>query len=418
MGYTLTEKILMKNTGENHLKPGNIITVNVDKVMVHDLFAPFVIGKFREMGFEKVWDPEKIVFVFDHLVPTSFIEDFRHHKITESFVEEQCIRTIHRSDGVCHQLMAELQYVVPGQVAFGTDSHTTTYGAVGAFATGIGYTEMAAIFGTGELWIKVPPTIKFNIDGNLPKGVFSKDIILRIIGDIGADGATYKAMEFGGTTVEGLSVSSRMTLSNMAVEAGAKVGIIEPDEKTFKFSGLGDDDYRDLRSDPDACYEKVFEYDASKFKPLVACPSSVDNITGVEEMEGAKIDQGFIGSCTNGRLEDLEIAASILKGRKIAQYTKLVVTPASRSIYAEAVKKGIIGILVEAGAIVNPPACGLCCGRSGGIVSDGERVIATNNRNFLGRMGSPKSEVFLASPATVAVSVLEGKIVDPRYYFS
>ena len=416
MGYTLTEKIIMRNTKRSSITAGELLNVNVDKVMVHDIFAPFVVEKFREMGFEKVWNPDKIVFVYDHLVPTSFIEDFRHHKIADAFAAEQHIKAVHRADGVCHQLMPELRYVVPGQVVFGTDSHTTTYGAIGSFSTGIGYTEMAAIFGTGQLWIKVPPTLKFNINGELPKGVYSKDIILRILGDIGADGGTYKALEFGGSTIKGLSISSRMTLSNMAVEAGAKVGVIEPDEKTFAFSGVEGSQFQDLKSDPDASYEKVFNYDASNFKPVVACPSNVDNISDVEALLGTKIDQGFIGSCTNGRFEDLEVAAKILKGRKIAPFTKLIVTPASRSIYAEAAKAGIIGILVEAGAIMNPPACGLCCGRSGGIVSDGERVIATNNRNFLGRMGSPKSEIFLASPATVAAAALEGKIVDPRKY--
>ncbi|AIF50414.1 3-isopropylmalate dehydratase large subunit [Pelosinus sp. UFO1] len=416
MGYTLAEKIIMKNTGKKSVTPGELLNVNVDRVMVHDIFAPFVVEKFKEMGFEKVWNPDKIVFVYDHLVPTSFIEDFRHHKIGDDFAREQNIKAVHRSDGVCHQLMPELRYVVPGQVVFGTDSHTTTYGAIGAFSTGIGYTEMAAIFGTGELWIKVPPTLKFNINGDLPKGVYAKDIILRILGDIGADGATYKAMEFSGSTIDGLSISSRMTLSNMAVEAGAKVGVIAPDEKTFAFSGVDGKEYQDLKSDHDAKYEKIFTYDASSLQPVVACPSNVDNISDVKALYGTKIDQGFIGSCTNGRLEDLEIAAEILKGRKIAPFTRLIVTPASRSIYAEAAKKGIIGILVEAGAIMNPPSCGLCCGRSGGIVSDGEKVIATNNRNFLGRMGSPKSEIFLASPATVAAAVLEGKIVDPRKY--
>lgn len=416
MGYTLAEKIIMKNTGKKSVTPGELLNVNVDRVMVHDIFAPFVVEKFREMGFEKVWNPDKIVFVYDHLVPTSFIEDFRHHKIGDDFAREQNIKAVHRSDGVCHQLMPELRYVVPGQVVFGTDSHTTTYGAIGAFSTGIGYTEMAAIFGTGELWIKVPPTLKFNINGDLPKGVYAKDIILRILGDIGADGATYKAMEFSGSTIDGLSISSRMTLSNMAVEAGAKVGVIAPDEKTFAFSGVDGKEYQDLKSDLDAKYERIFTYDASSLQPVVACPSNVDNISDVKELYGTKIDQGFIGSCTNGRLEDLEIAAEILKGRKIAPFTRLIVTPASRSIYAEAAKKGIIGILVEAGAVMNPPSCGLCCGRSGGIVSDGEKVIATNNRNFLGRMGSPKSEIFLASPATVAAAVLEGKIVDPRKY--
>lgn len=416
MGYTLTEKILMKNTGKDSIKPGDLIIAKVDRVMVHDIFAPFVIEKFREMGFEKVWNPDKIVFVYDHLIPTSFIEDSRHHKIGDAFAAEQGINAVHRVDGVCHQLMPELRYVTPGQVSFGTDSHTTTYGAVGAFATGIGYTEMAAIFGTGQLWLKVPPTIKFNINGELPEGVYAKDIILRILGDIGADGATYKAMEFGGSTIDSLSIAGRMTLCNMAVEAGAKVGVIAPDEKTFAFSGVDASDCQDLKSDADAVYEKIIEYDASQFKPVVACPSNVDNIKDVEELIGTTIDQGFIGSCTNGRLEDLEIAAQILKGRKVAPYKKLIVTPASKSIYAEAARKGIIGILVEAGAIVNPPGCGLCCGRSGGIVSDGERVIATNNRNFLGRMGGPKSEIFLASPATVAAAVVEGKIVDPRKY--
>jgi len=406
----------MKNTGKTSIKPGDLLIVNVDRVMVHDIFTPFVIEKFRDMGFEKVWNPDKIVFIYDHLVPTSFIEDYRHHQIGDAFAAEQGIKNVHRTDGVCHQLMPELRYVVPGQVAFGTDSHTTTYGAVGAFSTGIGYTEMAAIFGTGTLWIKVPPTIKFNINGELPKGVFAKDIILRILGDIGADGATYKAMEFGGSTVKALSIAGRMTLCNMAIEAGAKAGVIEPDEKTFAFSGVNAADYKDLVSDPDAQYERVIEYDASQFKPVVACPSNVDNISDVETMIGTKIDQGFIGSCTNGRLEDLEIAAKILKGRTIAPYMTLIVTPASRSIYAEAIKKGFIATLVEAGAIVNPPGCGLCCGRSGGIVSDGEKVIATNNRNFLGRMGGPKSEIFLASPATVAAAMLEGKIADPRKY--
>lgn len=416
MGFTLVEKLLLNNTGKASIKPGELVTVNVDRVMVHDLFAPFVIEKFREMEFKKVWDPDKIVFVNDHLVPTSFLEDTRHHKIVSKFSEEQGISRVHYSDGVCHQLMPESRHVIPGDIVFGADSHSTTYGAIGTFATGIGYTEMAAIFGTGKLWVKVPATLKFNVTGTLPEGVYSKDMILRIIGDIKIDGATYKAIEFSGSTISNLSISSRMTLSNMAVEAGAKVGIIEPDEKTFVFSGVEDRNFEFLKSDKDAFYEKVYEYDASKLKPVVACPSNVDNIKEIDEASGIKINQAFLGSCTNGRLEDLEVAAKIMKGHSVAPYLKFIVTPASRKIYSEAVKKGIISTLIEAGAIVNHPACGLCCGRSGGIVSDGERVIATNNRNFLGRMGSPKSEVYLASPATVAASAIEGKIVDPRYY--
>lgn len=416
MGYTITEKIIMKNTGQVAIKPGDLTTVNVDRAMVHDIFIPFVVSKFNEMGFDKVWDPDKIVLVYDHLVPTSFIEDSRHHKIGDEFAAAHGIRAVHRADGICHQLMPELRYVVPGQIVFGTDSHTTTYGAVGALSTGIGYTEMAAIFGTGKLWIKVPSTIKFIINGELPKGVYAKDIILRILGDIGSDGAAYKAIEFAGATIENLSIASRMTLCNMAIEAGAKFGIVAPDAKTFAFSGGDKAAYQHLQSDADAVYERVVEYDGSTLKPVVACPSNVDNISDVTDLLGTRIDQGFLGSCTNGRIEDLEVAAKILKGRKVASFTKLIVTPASRSILAEAVKKGYIKTFIEAGAIIQPPACGLCCGRSGGIVSDGERVIATNNRNFLGRMGSPKSEIFLASPATVAAAVIEGRIVDPRNY--
>lgn len=416
MGFTITEKIIMNNTGQTGLKPGDLTTVNVDRVMVHDIFIPFVVSKFTDMGFDTVWDPDKIVLIYDHLVPTSFIEDSRHHKIGDEFAAVHGIKAVHRADGICHQLMPELRYVTPGQIVFGTDSHTTTYGAVGALSTGIGYTEMAAIFGTGKLWIKVPPTLKFVINGELPPGVYAKDIILQILGDIGADGAAYKAMEFAGTTIENLSVASRMTLCNMAIEAGAKFGVVAPDEKTFAFSGVEGALYQNLRSDDDAVYERVIEYDASTLQPVAACPSNVDNIKGITEILGTRIDQGFIGSCTNGRIEDLAVAASILQGRKVAPFTKLIVTPASRSILAEAVAKGYIKTFIEAGAIIQPPACGLCCGRSGGIVSDGERVIATNNRNFLGRMGSPKSEIFLASPATVAAAVIEGQIVDPRQY--
>ncbi len=416
MGSTVIEKLLSKNIGRKNVTPGELITVNVDKVMVHDLFAPFVIDKFKDMGFQKVWDSDKIVFVYDHLVPTSFIEDSRHHKITDAFAAQQGIKNVHRADGVCHQLMPELGYALPGSVVFGTDSHTTTYGAVGAFATGIGYTEMAAIFGIGKLWVKVPHTLKFSINGRLNPGVYSKDIILRIIGDIGADGAAYKAMEFSGQTIKDLSIASRMTMCNMAIEAGAKVGIVEPDQKTFEFCKMGSKEFEYLRSDDDANYEKVYEYDASKFKPVVACPSNVDKISDVESVEGMKIDQAFLGSCTNGRLEDLEVAAKILEGKKVAPYLKFIVTPASRSIYTEAVKAGYISTLINAGAIINQPACGLCCGRSGGIVSDGERVIASNNRNFLGRMGGTKAEIFLSSPATVAASAIEGKIADPRNY--
>lgn len=416
MGMTLVEKITAARTGKQTVEPGEILFVNVDHVMIHDLFAPFVIEKFRDMGFERVWDPDKIALIYDHLVPASFVEDSRHHRVADAFAADQGIGKVHRSDGVCHQLMPEMGYARPGEIVFGTDSHTTTYGAIGTFATGIGYTEMAAILGTGSIWIKVPRTLRLDIRGALAPGVCSKDVILRIIGDIGADRATYRAMEFGGPAIEAMSVASRMTIANMAVEAGAKVGIMAPDEKTRAFCTLPADAFDPVRPDADAVYERVYQYDAGQIKPVVACPSNVDRVEEVERLAGTRIDQAFLGSCTNGRLEDLAAAAAILKGRKVSPYVRFIVTPASRRVYAEAVKAGVIGTLIEAGAIVTHPACGLCCGRSGGIVADGERVIATNNRNFLGRMGHPGSEVFLASPATVAASALEGRIADPRAY--
>lgn len=413
MGHTLIEKIIMKNTGQENIEAGSIVIVKADKLMVHDIFIPFVAQKFEEMGFNNIYDPDKMVLVFDHLVPTSKVEDVRHFKIGEEFCEKYGVNNIHRSDGICHQLMVECGYVKPGDIVFGTDSHTTTYGAVGAFSTGIGYTEMAAVLGTGELWVKVPQTIRINIDGDLPKGVTSKDVILRIIGDLKSDGATYKALEFGGTCVENMTISSKMAMSNMAIEAGAKAGLCVPDKKIADFYNMNMNDLEYLQPDNDAKYEQIIDYKAEDFNPVVAYPSQVDNIKTVEEVSGTKIDQVFIGSCTNGRLEDLEIAAEILKGNKIAKYIKLIVTPASREIYNEALKNGVIKTLAEAGAIITHPGCGLCCGRSGGIVSDGEKVLATNNRNFLGRMGSSKAEIYLCSPVVAAVSALTGVITNP-----
>ncbi|MDD4780966.1 MAG: 3-isopropylmalate dehydratase large subunit [Tissierellia bacterium] len=413
MGYTLIEKIVMKNTGLDNVESGSIVIVNADKLMVHDIFIPFVAQKFEEMGFKKIYDPNKMVLIYDHLVPTAKVEDVRHFKIAEEFCEKYGVKNIHRSDGICHQLMVEGGYVKPGDIVFGTDSHTTTYGAIGAFSTGIGYTEMAAVLGTGELWIKVPQTIKVNIDGKLPNGVTSKDVILRIIGDLKADGATYKALEFSGNCVENMSISSRMTMANMAIEAGAKSGLFVPDKKTAEYCNIDMKDLEYLQPDSDAKYERVLNYKAEDLEPVVAYPSQVDNIKTVKEVSGTKIDQVFIGSCTNGRLEDLEVAAEILKGKKISKYLKLIVTPASRKIYNEALDKGIIKVLAEAGAIITHPGCGLCCGRSGGIVSEGEKVLATNNRNFLGRMGSSKAEIYLCSPVVAAVSALTGEITNP-----
>jgi len=413
MGKTIVEKIISRNVGRD-VKPGDIVTVKVDRVMCDDIMMPFITAKFREMGFQKVWDPDGVVIICDHLVPASQVDDIRAYRISNEFAAEQGIRRLHRSDGICHHLMTEAGHVVPGDVVFGTDSHTTTYGCVGAFSTGIGYTEMAGILGTGELWIRVTATIKVKITGKLPENVMSKDVILRIIGDLTAAGATYKALEFTGDTVENMTVASRMTMSNMAIEAGAKAGLFAPDEKTFEYCGITPDAFqKDLRGDEDAVYERVMEYRAEDFVPVMAVPSNVDNVKPVKELESVPVDQVFLGSCTNGRLEDLEAAAEVLKGKKIAPFLKFIVPPASRKIYKAALDNGTLKILTDAGAIVTHPSCGLCCGRTGGILTDNEVVVATNNRNFLGRMGTSKVKIYLASPKTAAACALAGRIVSP-----
>ena len=385
MGNTVIEKIIRHNTGKD-VKPGDIVTVNVDRVMIHDIFIPFVGEKFEEMGFTKLWDPDKVVLIYDHLVPASQVDDTRHFQKGDEFAKKYGMKNVHRSDGICHQLMTEAGYVKPGDVVFGTDSHTTTYGCVGAFSSGIGYTEMASILGTGTMWIKVPETIKVVIEGVLPENVMSKDIILRLIGDLGADGATYRALEFSGSTVENMTVASRMTIANMAIEAGAKCALFTPDEKTAEYCEIELNDYqKSLKGDDDAKYLRTITYRAEDFVPVMACPSQVDKIRDVSVLEGTPIDQVFIGSCTNGRLEDLQAS-----------------------------KMGILDTLAEAGAMITHPGCGLCCGRAGGILSDGERVVATNNRNFLGRMGTSKVEIYLASPKTAAACAVAGKIVTPE----
>ena len=413
MGETVIEKIIRNNVGKA-VKPGDIVTVNVDRVMIHDIFIPFVAEKFKEMGFTKLWDPDKVVLIYDHLVPASQLDDTRHFHVGDEFAKKFGMKNVHRSDGICHQLMTEAGYVKPGNVVFGTDSHTTTYGCVGAFSSGIGYTEMASILGTGTMWIRVPETIKIVIDGELPENVMSKDVILRIIGDLTAAGATYRSLEFTGSTVKNMSVASRMTMSNMAIEAGAKCALFTPDEKTAEYCGIELDDFqKSLSGDEDAVYMKTLTYRAEDFVPVMACPSQVDKIRPVEELEGTEIDQVFIGSCTNGRLEDLQAAAEVLKGKKVADYVKLIVTPASRKIYRQAADMGILDILAEAGAMITHPGCGLCCGRAGGILTDGERVVATNTRNLLGRMGTSKVQIYLASPRTAASCAVAGKIVNP-----
>ena len=413
MGETVIEKIIRNNVGKT-VKPGDIVTVNVDRVMIHDIFIPFVAEKFEEMGFTKLWDPDKAVLIYDHLVPASQLDDTRHFHAGDAFARKYGMKNVHRSDGICHQLMTEAGYVKPGSIVFGTDSHTTTYGCVGAFSSGIGYTEMASILGTGTMWIKVPETIKVVIEGELPENVMSKDIILRLIGDLGADGATYRALEFTGSTVKNMTVASRMTMANMAIEAGAKCALFTPDEKTAEYCDIELNEFqKSLTGDEDATYMKTITYRAEDFVPVMACPSQVDKIKNVSELEGTEIDQVFIGSCTNGRMDDLRIAAKILEGKKVAKGIRVIVIPATQQIYLDAMTEGLIRTFIEAGAIVSTPTCGPCLGGYMGVLAEGERCISTTNRNFVGRMGHVESEVYLASPAVAAASAITGKISGP-----
>jgi 3-isopropylmalate/(R)-2-methylmalate dehydratase large subunit len=413
----IIEKILANASGKKHVSPDDIVEANIDVAMTHDLTGPLAIKSFREIGTKKVWNKDKVVIILDHLVPASSVISAGLHKIVRNFAEEQNIENFYDvgRGGVCHQVMPEQGHVRPGEVIVGSDSHTCTYGAFGAFATGIGSTEMAAVFATGKLWFRVPEVIKVDVKGKFQKWVTAKDMTLNIVGRIGADGAIYKGLEFGGSTIKDLTVDGRMVLCNMAVEMGAKAGIIEPDQKTLDYvKARTDKPFNPVKSDKDATYERVVDVDVSELEPQVAVPHSVDNIKPVTEVEGTEVNQAFIGSCTNGRLEDLQSAAQILKGKKINRNVRLIVIPASQEIYLNALNEGLIKTFMEAGATIGNPNCGPCLGGHMGIMAVGEACISTSNRNFIGRMGSTKSFVYLASPATVAASALTGTITDPR----
>lgn len=413
----IIEKILANASGKRAVFPGEIVEANIDVAMTHDLTGPLAIKSFTEIGAKKVWDSNKVVIILDHLVPASSVISACLHKTVRNFAREQNINNFYDvgRGGVCHQVMPEQGHVRPGEVIVGSDSHTCTYGAFGAFATGIGSTEMAAVFTTGKLWFKIPEVIKVEVTGKFQKLVTAKDLTLNIVNKIGADGAIYKGLEFGGSTINDMSIDGRMVLSNMAVEMGAKAGLIEPDQKTIDYvKARTDKPFTPIKSDLDAIYERILNIDVSNLQPQVAVPHSVDNVKPVSEVEGKEVDQAFIGSCTNGRLEDLKSAAQILKGKKIARRVRLIVIPASNEIYLKAINEGIIKTFMDAGATVGNPNCGPCLGGHMGIMADGETCISTSNRNFIGRMGSTKSFVYLASPATVAASAVTGKITDPR----
>lgn len=411
----ITEKILAKASGKTEVHPGDIVDANVDMAMVHDLTGPLAVEAFKRIGVDRVWDSKKIVIILDHQVPAESIKAAELHKMLRIFAKEQAIQfyDVGRG-GICHQVMPEKGHVIPSSVIVGADSHTCTYGALGAFATGIGSTEAAAVFATGKIWLKVPETIKINVEGKFNPYVTPKDLILSIIGRVGADGATYKATEFAGSTVRSMSMAGRMTLCNMTVEMGAKNGIVEPDETTRKFlEGRTSMPYETFESDADAKYEGVVEVDTAKLEPVVACPSSVDNVKPVSEVD-APIEQAFIGSCTNGRIEDLRLAAQIMNGKTVKGGVRALVIPASQEVYKQALDEGLVEIFTDAGAMVCGSACGPCLGGHIGLLAADETCVSTSNRNFIGRMGSTQANVYLASPATVAVSALTGRITDPR----
>jgi 3-isopropylmalate/(R)-2-methylmalate dehydratase large subunit len=413
----ICEKILARASDKKEVSPGEIVDAKVDMAMVNEITGPLAIEAFHKIGVEKVWNNKRIVMVLDHQIPADSVKSAELHKIMREFAKEQKIQHFYDVGfgGVCHQVMVEKGHVKPGELIVGADSHTCTYGALGAFGTGIGSTEMAAVFATGKMWLKVPETIKINVAGAFQKFVTPKDLILNIIGQIGADGAIYKAIEFSGPTIEGLSISERMTLCNMAVEAGAKTGIINPDEKTLSYvRNRTSEPFKPLTSESNAKYEKTIDVDVSGLEPQVACPHSVDNVKPISEVEGTKINQAFIGSCTNGRVEDLRLAAEIIKGRKVNSDVRLLITPASQEVYIEALREGLLETFAETGACICNPTCGACFGGHMGLLADGETCISSSNRNFIGRMGSQKAKIYLASPATVAASAVKGEITDPR----
>jgi homoaconitate hydratase family protein len=417
MGATLAQKILARASGNKAVEPGQYVTAEIDLAMVHDAMAAVALI-LSEAGIKKVWNPDKIICLLDHSNPSPTVQAAETSKIVEDAVKRYKIRNFYgQRCGVCHQVLVDYGWVVPGELIVGTDSHTTTYGALGAAGTGIGFSEMAYVLATGRLWFKVPETIEFNMSGNLPNRVMAKDIILFIAGKYSVNIAQNKAVEFAGPTATKLTVSSRMTMSNMSMEIGAKFGFFKPDEKVKRYLASRTQKQFDLiYPDMDAVYEKKFDVDVSNLEPQVALPYSVDKVKPVSDVGTIKINQAVIGSCTNGRLEDLKTAAEILKGRKVNGDTRLLVIPASVEVYKAALRRGILTVLLDAGAVICNPGCGPCFGAHMGLLASGERCVASINRNFRGRMGSPESEVYLASPATVAASAIEGKIADPRSY--
>lgn len=422
MGMNITEKIIARASEKTKVAPDDVVFVNIDKAMIHDVSGPGVIAVFEKlkkqgMKIERLWDPSKVWVAEDHFVPPAdkisaeniiMLSDF-----TKKFGIEKHFKYGMGQYGICHTLSHEEAMVLPGEVYVGGDSHTNTTGALGAFAVGLGHTDMAYVLLHGKIWFKVPETIYFKLNGKLPSHVMAKDYILKIIGDIGTDGAAYKTMQFGGSGISEMSVDERLTLTNMTTEAGAKSGIIEPDQKIRDYLVTrGKTSYNEVHGDTDAQYDKVYEYEASELEPIVAKPYSPENIEAARDLSTISLDKAYIGSCTGAKLEDLQAVAKILKGRKVKIRTEIL--PAAISIFKKAMDEGLIKIFMDAGVVVGPPTCGACCGAHMGVLAKGEICISTTNRNFPGRMGHVESQTYLASPLVVAASAVTGKITDPR----
>jgi 3-isopropylmalate/(R)-2-methylmalate dehydratase large subunit len=413
---TLAEKILAAHSDKKEVSPGEFLNVRVDLILANDITAPIAIKEFGKIGVKKVFDPQKIVMVPDHFVPNKDIASAEQAKLMREFAREQGVLYFEVGEmGIEHVLLPEQGLVLPGDVVIGADSHTCTYGALGAFATGMGSTDIAAAMATGDIWMKVPPTIKLIYHGNLREWVSGKDLILYTIGQIGVDGALYSAIEFAGEAIDALSIDSRFTMANMAIEAGAKAGLFRVDNKTQLYvKSKAQRPYLVYEPDDSSEYSKVIEYDVSTIEPQVALPHSPANAKPVSQVDNTEIDQAVIGSCTNGRLDDLRIAAQILKGKKVHPGVRCIIIPGSQQVYLDALTEGLIEIFLRAGAVVSPPTCGPCLGGHMGVLGDDEKCVSTTNRNFVGRMGSTKSEVYLANPAVAAASAIMARITSPN----
>ena len=413
-GYTMVEKILKKNAGKEHVAPGDIVITKPDMFMIHDIYTTYLLETMKDIGADKIDDPDKVTIVWDHCMPTAVAKnDYDHYEAGLELAKTYGIKKLHIGEGICHTIMHEAKYAKPGEIATATDSHTTTYGGAGNFCSGIGTAEMAAALIAGELWFKVPEAIKIVLNGHLRDGVMSKDVILRILGDIKADGGQYKSLEFTGPAAHEMSMEQRFTVANMALEAGAKCGLFEADEKTAEYYGMPLEDIDWVCVDDEAKYEKVLTYDVSELEPQLSCPQGVDNVHPISEVKGTKMDEVYLGSCTNGSIEDMEAAAKILKGRKVAKGLRFIVVPATNTIFKQAIERGYIKTFIEAGAVICHPCCGLCCGMPYGLMTDDERILLTANRNFIGRQGTKKTLGYLSSPTVAAATAVMGVVTDP-----